>query len=451
MAGLVAAVTLSDAGLDPLVLEANARVGGRIKTHRFPAPHGHSYGELGAMRIPAAHHRVLTLIDRLGLSDRLINFPCMFSDPASLVDLNERVYKAHKLFRAIPEQYSPAAAAEHLALLFDAVAPRNLGAKFRRDVAPILQASPYAPFAGVRPSDGPQILRQLLTWAADHHKTALGTELNAATRELIVELGTAHTLAGGLDQLPRSLAQRLRGRIRLRHQVVAINEGPDGIDIDVAVTSSSGITSSKRVRLHADYAVCALPPMILPRIQLSGIPPTLTNRFATHATSAASKTLLHVSEAFWTRDGIHIGGGSASDQLIRQVFYPPPRTNTHSPCPCAVITACYAIDVDTVPLNAMHERERTEAVIHALARIHPAVTERGMILGWCTMDWNRNPFSLGGFDGDWTPDAQTDREAPTTERITFASDTYSPHPGWIEGAVHSGWHAANNIIDRNTP
>jgi hypothetical protein len=54
MAGLVAADTLLRAGHDPLILEAQARVGGRIQTIRDPfAPR--LYAEAGAMRIPRTH------------------------------------------------------------------------------------------------------------------------------------------------------------------------------------------------------------------------------------------------------------------------------------------------------------------------------------------------------------------------------------------------------------
>src|SRR5512146_2086260 len=54
MAGLVAAYELRKAGHDPLVLEAQGRVGGRVYTLRAPFGPG-LYAEAGAMRIPRAH------------------------------------------------------------------------------------------------------------------------------------------------------------------------------------------------------------------------------------------------------------------------------------------------------------------------------------------------------------------------------------------------------------
>ena len=54
LAGLSAAYELLQAGHEPLILEAQHRVGGRIYTMREPFSRG-LYGEAGAMRIPRSH------------------------------------------------------------------------------------------------------------------------------------------------------------------------------------------------------------------------------------------------------------------------------------------------------------------------------------------------------------------------------------------------------------
>jgi monoamine oxidase len=57
MAGLVAGYELANAGHDPVILEAQNRVGGRIYTLRRFAPG--LYAEAGAMRIPRVHDLTL--------------------------------------------------------------------------------------------------------------------------------------------------------------------------------------------------------------------------------------------------------------------------------------------------------------------------------------------------------------------------------------------------------
>jgi len=58
IAGLVSAYELSQLNHQVTVLEADSRLGGRIKTHYFSDD---TYGELGAMRIPASKVLIFTI------------------------------------------------------------------------------------------------------------------------------------------------------------------------------------------------------------------------------------------------------------------------------------------------------------------------------------------------------------------------------------------------------
>src|ERR1041384_7279007 len=66
LAGLSAGYELLKAGHEPLILEAQQRVGGRIYTMREPFARG-LYGEAGAMRIPRSHALTMAYIDKFGL------------------------------------------------------------------------------------------------------------------------------------------------------------------------------------------------------------------------------------------------------------------------------------------------------------------------------------------------------------------------------------------------
>src|SRR5215218_1509711 len=66
MAGLVAALELQEAGHEPVVLEAQGRVGGRILTLREPFGDG-LYAEAGAMRLPRSHELTMAYVERFGL------------------------------------------------------------------------------------------------------------------------------------------------------------------------------------------------------------------------------------------------------------------------------------------------------------------------------------------------------------------------------------------------
>jgi len=63
MAGLTAAYELQRAGHEPVVLEAQQRVGGRVCTWREPFSDG-LYAEAGAMRIPRAHDLTMAYLEK---------------------------------------------------------------------------------------------------------------------------------------------------------------------------------------------------------------------------------------------------------------------------------------------------------------------------------------------------------------------------------------------------
>ncbi len=72
IAGLVSAYELSQLNHQVTLFEADYRLGGRIKTHYFSDG---TYGELGAMRIPASHGCTLHYINKFNLPKRsFINY-----------------------------------------------------------------------------------------------------------------------------------------------------------------------------------------------------------------------------------------------------------------------------------------------------------------------------------------------------------------------------------------
>src|SRR5262245_15524536 len=82
MAGLVAAFELRRQGHEPVVLEAQHRVGGRVYTLRGFAPG--VYAEAGAMRIPRVHTLTLEYCDLFNLPMR----PFVMGNAKTLVHMN---------------------------------------------------------------------------------------------------------------------------------------------------------------------------------------------------------------------------------------------------------------------------------------------------------------------------------------------------------------------------
>jgi hypothetical protein len=70
LAGLAAAWNLMRRGYEVVVLEAQARGGGRVQTIREPFKNG-GYAEAGAVRIPSTHDWTMKYIRLMGLESKL--------------------------------------------------------------------------------------------------------------------------------------------------------------------------------------------------------------------------------------------------------------------------------------------------------------------------------------------------------------------------------------------
>ncbi len=85
MAGLVAAYELLRAGHDPIILEAQQRVGGRIQTYREPFSDG-LYAEAGAMRLPKSHTLTMAYVEKFKLKTQ----PFTMGNPNAYVYINNQ-------------------------------------------------------------------------------------------------------------------------------------------------------------------------------------------------------------------------------------------------------------------------------------------------------------------------------------------------------------------------
>ncbi|MEP7359160.1 MAG: FAD-dependent oxidoreductase, partial [Anaerolineales bacterium] len=88
MAGLAAADALLRAGHNPLILEAQNHVGGRVRTLREPFSDG-LHAEAGAMRIPRSHVLTMGYLERFGLR----TLPFTMSNPQAFYYLHGRRYR----------------------------------------------------------------------------------------------------------------------------------------------------------------------------------------------------------------------------------------------------------------------------------------------------------------------------------------------------------------------
>lgn len=437
IAGLVAALELTELGHDPLILEAQNRAGGRIHTLRCFADD--LYAEAGAMRIPRAHDLTLELCERFGLELR--RFP--MDNPKGLVHVGGQRMTAAEA-NADPDRLG-FEVAEHER----GRACADLWEQAIADERALVEADREAGWEEVVRRWDPHSLHDFLGekgWSpgaiemygvmnfleADMH--------NAAVEVLREDLGGAYVdmqeIAGGSDLLPRALAKELGDRIRYGAEVHAIDQTAD--DVTVHFKTEAGRYSEK-----GDYAICTLPFSVLRAVEVV-TPFTREKQKAIRQLNyaASTKILFQVRERIWERDGI-FGGATCTDLPVRRLNYPTPDPSSKR----GVLLASYTWSQDAARWGAMDEETRLEEALADVERIHPGIREVyecGASYAWYDDKYANGAFAL--FD----PGQQGELHAAITApegRIRFAGEHCSLFHAWIQGAIESARREARAIAD----
>jgi monoamine oxidase len=438
MAGLVAAYELQRAGHDPIVLEANQRVGGRVYTLRGFAPG--LYGEGGAMRIPRVHDLTLAYCDRFGLELR----PFVMGNVKALVHVGGRRMTAAE------------AEADPGALSFELDAHER-GRSFGQlwdiataDLRALLAADEDAGWERIVRDYDQYSLREFLEakgWSEGAIEmygvmNFVESDLdNSVIEEFRESLGHAfedmQEIVGGMDRLPAAFYAEVRARVRFGAEVMAIAQDGDGVAIQYR-------TLAGRSTERGDYAICTLPFSILRQVEVSPRFSREKQRAIRQLNySESTKILFQVREAFWEREDGIVGGTTVTDLPIRRIVYPSHPSGSGDAR--AVLLASYTWSQDATRWAAMDPESRLEQALDDVAQIHPSV--RGAFEGGASQAWSADPYAAGAF-ALFAPGQQTQLQADIVQpegRIHFAGEHCSLHHAWIQGALESGIRAAREI------
>ncbi|WP_078955089.1 NAD(P)/FAD-dependent oxidoreductase [Streptomyces griseus] len=457
MAGLVAAHELERIGFRVEVLEGSPRLGGRVRTHRFGAQEGAPFVELGAMRIPTAHHRTLGYVDRLGLADQVRPFRTLLSEENAFLATGAGHVRLRDAPRALVSEVrsslGPAGFREEtlvfgawLAAVVDAVAPPSLREELRAGLGGrllgLVDGIDLTPH--LRGGGKDRIDVHGLFAAHPEVRAGCGGLLEGFLDDILTETSPRLVrLACGMDQLVQRLAARIRGPIWLGQPATGFEVAAD----HVRVRLGGGATA--RVR-RCDYVLCTVPFPVLRTLPLAGFDEEKLAVVREVVSCPATKVAVHCREPFWEREGIR-GGASFSGGRIRQTYYP--TSGSADRALGAALLASYTIGEDADVLGGMPEPDRHRAVVEELGRMHPQLLRRGMVRGVASLAWGGHPWTRGGCTIRWGADP-ADREEQRLRalrpqgRMFFAGEHCATEPAWIEGAVESALEAVE-LIDRH--
>jgi len=438
IAGLVAAFELRRQGHEPLVLEAQHRVGGRVKTIRDFAPG--LYAEAGAMRIPRVHDLTLAYCELFGLPLR----PFVMGNPNTLVYIDgQRMTVAD-------------ADADPTKLPFD-LADHERGKTWTQ-----LWNEATSEFRAQYEKGGQGSLDALLKeydrYSIQEFLTMRGfsegalelygvmsfreANMNAAVVEQLREIvGRAfedmQEIAGGMDQLPAAFYQELRQFVRFGAEVTAIDQDPSSVRIHYRTTAG-------RFSVRGDYAICAMPFSVLRDIEILNTPFSRDKQKAIRELNynASTKILFQTQHRFWEHEDGIVGGTTVTDLPVRRIVYP---SFSDPDDERGTLLASYTWGQDALRWGAMDAESMVEQALEDVAQIHPSITaefEVGAVQDWYGDPWARGAFAL------FEPEQQTrlqDAIVAPEGRIHFAGEHTSLYHAWIQGALESGIRAAKEI------
>jgi monoamine oxidase len=436
IAGLVAGFELARQGHEPVILEAQNRVGGRVYTLRGFAPG--LYAEAGAMRIPRVHELTLAYCRLLGLEMRPFLMSCAKA-PVYLAGRRLTVEQLEREPYLVPFELNDSERELTFAQMWE---------RATREVRDLVAREGDAALAALGREYDKYSLREFLTMngfsegALELYGIMSFREanMNASVVEQLREmLGRAfedmQEVVGGMDLLPNAFYRRLRRHIRFGAQVVAVSQDGHGVTAHVRA-KGGGFTET------GDYCICTLPFGVLRHLDFS---PALSTRKYRAIRSLnynpSTKILLQVRHRFWEREGIR-GGAASTDLPVRRVVYPshPPEDDERG-----VLLASYTWGQDAARWGALSPEDRLALAVKDVAKIHPEVTAE--VEGGASHAWYNDPYAAGAF-ALFEPGQETALHADIVRpegRIQFAGEHCSLWHAWIQGALESGIRAAGAV------
>jgi monoamine oxidase len=256
----------------------------------------------------------------------------------------------------------------------------------------------------------------------------------------IARLGTttaSYKLRGGMDSLPRAMAQSLSGVIRYNAAVVRMNRSAQQVRVDYLERAEPKSILASRVILTIPFSTLrnieVRPPLSREKERviddLSYFPST---RF-----------VLQSRTRFWRGAGLT---GSARTDQPAEIW-----DSTHEvPVTRGILGATVggALGRSLIDLSPA---DCLAYGVELVAQSFPPIGanfERGAVRRWAIEPWSRGAFAV------FRPGQMTSMlpvMASPEGRVHFAGEHTSTWPGWMEGALESGERAAREVIDMDTP
>lgn len=421
LAGLSAAVQLVKDGARVTVIEARARVGGRVLTIRDTFSQG-QHAEAGADFIDEGQEEIKRLVHEFGLTLRPI-----LRNGFSLVrqkgtgGIHGRPVSMQRAWKPIADQAQPLLRAYRLAeQRWDSAIARSLAQHSVADWLEEIKAddSLRATVRGLRGF-----------FLADPEELSLLVLIDQLATDAPGRAAICR-IEGGNDRLPTEMALSLGDALHLKTAAVGIRHDHTSVHVTVQRPGDD------QAHMKADYLILAVPVTTLRSIDIRpGLPLEQTHAFSRLKYGRVTKSLLQFDRRFWKKQRQPMAYGT--DAPTGAIW----DGNEEQRGRAGVLTlmAGGQASEDSRKIVA---QEGVEGLVRALEWLKPGGAE---LLHSYLVTWEDDPWAQGGyayfdpaFDPAWRPWL-----ARPHGRMLFAGEQTSiKWQGYMNGAVESGLRAA---------
>jgi monoamine oxidase len=437
LAGLTAALRLEAAGCRMRVLEAQSRVGGRVRSMSQPGgprEAGGTYIGAGYRRlIGAANAHGVPLIDvtplleffreqDLALGEDLIRQADWASHPANPFPERDRAIAPWNFHRVLTMRENPLPSPE--AWLDPRFAAADVSVQsWLRGLN--LSERAIAIGYGINPSfgDGVEDVSALLMF----FRAAFSRQQRTCAPEGII----GYTARDGVERIPEALAAALASEVELDCPVVAVSQS--GNEVEVRTRDGR--------RYRAAHAICALPFGALRQVAfdppLNGVQ---AEAVAELPAQPMTQIYLAAKRPFWELDGY--APSLFTDSLAGMVAA---SRNGEDPREVTSLTA-WVMGRNAAALDRLGDAEAGRQVIAEIERIRPAARGQLELIG--VQSWGKDPYAAGGWA--YFRPGQVRRWAAAMGaahgRVHFCGEHLTLASRGMEGAMESAERAAEAVI-----
>ena len=438
LAGMVAAYELMQAGHEVTVLEARKRSGGRVWTLRDDYPEG-LYAEAGATNVFDNHAWTMKYLKLLGVAID----PMESSSGAALYYLRG---KRVLLKPGNAVDWPVALNADEKGL-----SRSQLWAKY---VIPMLkefgdlEAANWPP-ASLKRLDQISFAEFLRKQGASPGATEIlklgladqlgdGAEATSALnllREAALRATAkqAFYIRGGSDTFTKAFAAKLGERIHYGLPVVRIEHDARGVRV---MCQQAGHQQT----FTADSLISAIPFSVLKNVTVSpGFSPAKQQAIAQLGNTSVVRVFLQTRKRFWLDEGLT---AAATTDLPIMTAY----DKAHYLPGTRGMLETYVAGAKARKLAALSADERLSFTVKQMELVLPHLSqhyEGGASVCWDQEEWTRGAYA-------WFKPGQMETLLPhfaqPEGRVHFAGDHLSPWPGWMNGALQSGYRAAREVM-----